>query len=187
MRVIKRPCAGLRSSRSSHAFAIFQSRMTVSGDTCDHGSGLLHAETAEETQLNQPLVLPLVEFFQRFERIVEGYQIEARLDRHGQGVGECDFQRVATPFLIVLRARHIHQHATHQPRRHRQKVRAILPFDVLSVDESQVSFVYQRRRLQAVARSLTGHAAAGDAVQFPLHDRNELFERRLVAVSPRQK
>ena len=42
------------------------------------------------------------------EGIVEGDQIQARLDRHGQGVGECDFQRAATPLLIVLRPRDIH-------------------------------------------------------------------------------
>ena len=132
-------------------------------------------------------MFPLVEFLQCFERIIEGDQIQARLDRNGQDVGECDFQRAATPLLIVLRARHIHQNATHESRRHRQKVRAILPVDVLSVDQTQVSLVHQRRRLQAVTGPLTSHAAAGDAMQLPLHDRNELLERRLVAFSPRHK
>ena len=47
------------------------------GRHLEHGSGLLDAETAEETQLNN-LVLPLVEFLQCFERIVEGDEIQAR-------------------------------------------------------------------------------------------------------------
>ena len=81
----------------------------------------------------------------------------------------------------------IDQDAPHDARRHREEVRAILPRDVLHVDQPQVRLVDQRRRLEAVARTLAGHAAAGDPVQLAVDERNQPLEGVLVALSPFQQ
>ena len=64
-----------RSSRSSHAFASRQSRITVSGET-QHRRGLLDAQPAEKPQLDDA-ALSLVERRQRLQRIVERDEIVA--------------------------------------------------------------------------------------------------------------
>ena len=80
-RVHDRP-AGLvsapRNSRSSQAFASFQSRMTVSARHIQRLGGFLDAQAAEEPQLDDP-ALSLVDLRQLPERIVEGDQVAARL------------------------------------------------------------------------------------------------------------
>jgi hypothetical protein len=87
----------------------------------------------------------------------------------------------------VLRPRDINKDTTHEPRGHRQEVRAILPLDILSVDQSQIGLIHQGRGLKAVAGPLSLHAPPGDAVQLLLHQRNEPLQRGLVAPSPCQE
>jgi hypothetical protein len=54
---------------------------------------------------------------------------------------------------------------------HGEKVRPILPPDVLRIDEADAGFVDQGGGLKAVASPLVGHAASRDAVQFSVHQR----------------
>ena len=81
----------------------------------------------------------------------------------------------------------VHEDTPHQPRRHREKVRAVLPVHLLDIDEPQVGLVDERRGLQAMAAPFTAHASPGDLLQLPLHERNHPAEGRLVAVSPREQ
>ena len=85
-------------------------------------------------------------------------------------------------FLIPLRSRVVDEDAPHETGRHREEVRAILPVDLLDVDQAQVRLVDERGRLKAVPCPFAGHAPAGDAAQFAVDDRNEPIERRLVAL-----
>jgi hypothetical protein len=61
------------------------------------------------------------------------------------------------------------------------------PVHLLRADETQVRLVDQRRRLQAMARPLPAHAATCDAMEFLVHERDELLEGSFVAPAPREQ
>jgi hypothetical protein len=78
----------------------------------------------------------------------------------------------------------VDEDAAHHASGNRQEVRAILPWNVLGIDESQICFVDQRRRLKAVPGTLSCHAPSRDLVQLPLYERNQPVEGGLVALTP---
>jgi hypothetical protein len=61
---------------------------------------------------------------------------------------------------------------------------AVLPRDILTVDQPQIGFIDQCGRLQNVAGALGCHVAAGYAVQFSMDQRHELIQGHLVAAVP---
>ena len=81
----------------------------------------------------------------------------------------------------------VHQNAPHQASGYRQEVRAIVPRNIFGIDEPQIRFVDQRRRLEAVARTLAGQTPSRDLVKLPLDERNQSAEGGLVALTPLQK
>jgi hypothetical protein len=89
----------------------------------------------------------------------------------------------ASPRVLVA-AGVIHEQVAHDARRDREEVCAVLPFEVLLVDEAQVSFVDERRRLQGVARGLPAQVAPGDAAQFVVDHRQQLVECALITLTP---
>jgi hypothetical protein len=54
----------------------------------------------------------------------------------------------------------------------------------LGIDEPQISFVDQRRRLKAVPGTLSCHAPSRDLVKLPLYELNQPVEGGLVALTP---
>jgi hypothetical protein len=52
-------------------------------------------------------------------------------------------------------------------------MRPVLPIHLLDVDETQVRLVHECCRLEAVTEALPSHTALGDAVQFPLDQRDQ--------------
>jgi hypothetical protein len=52
------------------------------------------------------------------------------------------------------------------------------------IDQSQVGFVENSSGLQRVAGALTAHVMVGEAVQFGLHQREQLLQRSLVPAAP---
>jgi len=73
--------------------------------------------------------------------------------------------------------------APHQPRRHREEVCPVLPFHSLDVDQPQVRLVDERSGLKTVTGSLTPHMGSGNPVQLVVHERNQLVQGHLVALS----
>ena len=65
-----------------------------------------------------------------------------------------------------------------------RKCDQIVPGDVPGIDQPDVGFVHQRRGLEAVPRSLAGHAAPGDAMELAVHERNQPLQGSLVALRP---
>src|SRR2546421_12243469 len=63
-------------------------------------------------------------------------------------------------------------------------MRAILPAHPAHVDEPQVRLVDESRRLQRVTRALPFQTTPRNLVQLAVHERNELLEGGLVALSP---
>ena len=93
--------------------------------------------------------------------------------------------RHTTPAFQIVAPRVVHQNAPHHLRRHREEMRAILPPHALITHEAHVRLIHQRRRLQAMARTLASHVAARQSVKLLIHDRGQPFERARVAVGPR--
>ena len=65
-----------------------------------------------------------------------------------------------------------------------EEVRAILAVHAGCFHQAQVRFVHECGGLQAVARPLAGHTGLGDPVQLGMDDRDQLVERRVVALAP---
>jgi hypothetical protein len=81
----------------------------------------------------------------------------------------------------------IHENAAHDASGDRQEMHAVVPRDVFRIDQAEVRLVDQRRCLKAVALALAGHAPPRDLVEFPLNQRNQSLEGRLVALPPFEK
>ena len=79
----------------------------------------------------------------------------------------------------------VDQDATHHFRRQREEVRAILPIGVTLVDESQVRFVDQSRRLQEVPRPLPPKAGRRPTAEFLMNHTNQFVPRSEIAPTPR--
>ena len=174
---------GPASSRYSQALALFHSRITVIGDTLQNFGGLLHAQAAEEAQLDH-LRFARCPLRQRVQRIVEGHEIIGAIGAEdGLGV-ERDMLGVRAA-LDVVAPRMVDEDAAHRLRRHRKEMGAVLPLHALVVDQPHVGFVDQRRRLQAVAGALALHVVVRQAVELVVDDRRQPGERALVPVAPR--
>ena len=150
------------SSRSSHSLASFQSRFTVSGDT--------FSASAVSSTLSPPKNRSSTTWARRSERrgevrqrLVQRDQVLAALLRHDQRLVERHARGAATALLIALRARGVHEDAPHQPRRHREEVRAVLPAHVPEVHQPQVGLVDERRRPAACARRARGPCSGAPA------------------------
>jgi hypothetical protein len=65
-----------------------------------------------------------------------------------------------------------------------EKVRTVLPADVLRIHQAQVGFVHQRRGLQGVAVALATHLALRHAVQIAIDERRKALHRALIAGAP---
>ena len=61
---------------------------------------------------------------------------------------------------------------------------AVLPINLVDVDEAEVRLVDQGACLQAVANALACHAGASDAIQLVMHKGDEPVERRPIATAP---
>ena len=92
--------------------------------------------------------------------------------------------RAATALCVRVSSGVIDQDASHDLRRDREEVRAIGPLHVFLIDETNVSFVYERGGLKSVAFSLPAHVAAGEPVQFVVDQRIQLVESGLVPIAP---
>jgi len=81
----------------------------------------------------------------------------------------------------------VDQNAPHHAGGNRQEMRAVLPRDIFGIDEPEIRFVDQRRRLKAVPDALSGHAPSGDLVKLALYERNQSVEGGLVALTPSEQ
>ena len=61
---------------------------------------------------------------------------------------------------------------------------AILPSHPLAVDQAQVGFMDQSRRLKTVTGPLAVHVMMREAAEFCVDDRDQIFERIAVTAGP---
>ncbi len=171
------------SSRSSHAFASFQSRITVAGEIVQDARNLLDRQSRKKAH-HHDLTLPLIDACELIQGIVQRQEVVAPADVDDQRFIERDALATAASLLIVARTREVHQDPAHQASRHRQEVRAVLPADAFDVHEPQIDLVHQRGGLKRVAEPLARHASGGDLTQLRVDQRDQLVERRQVPIAP---
>ena len=152
----------------------------------ENGGSLLHAQAAEKAEFDDT-TFSLVHGCQGGQGVVERHQVPAAIVRDRESVDERHLHGPAASLLVLATARVVNEYPPHQPRRHRKEVVPILPVDPPGIDQAHVRFIQERRRLQAVAGALAPHAGHSDPVELGVHQRNEAFERRLVAPSPGQE
>ena len=63
-------------------------------------------------------------------------------------------------------------------------MRATFPLHPTRVNQAQISFIDQRRRLQQVAGPLVAHEMTRQPAQLMVDKRHQLIERRLISASP---
>jgi hypothetical protein len=90
----------------------------------------------------------------------------------------------ASAAFVVTAARVVHQNPSHELRRYRKEVGAILPAHSLVIDQSQIGFVDQGGGLQAVVGAFPFQVMPCQAAEFVINDRGELIERGLVPGTP---
>jgi hypothetical protein len=94
---------------------------------------------------------------------------------------------VTAAFEAVLPAGEIDQDPAHQLGADREKVIAVLPVDPVGIHKPQERLVNEGGGLQRVPRVLPPHVIAGDPLQFGLHEWNQLIQRGLLTLAPREK
>jgi hypothetical protein len=63
-------------------------------------------------------------------------------------------------------------------------VRPIPPVHAADIDQPQIGFVKEGRRLETVVGSLTTHASSGDLPQLVVHTWNDLLEGGWITSAP---
>ena len=159
------------SSRINHDLANFQSRITVSLEMSSAGGGLFHCEPAKEAKFdNTPLAF--VERGQRPESLLQSQDVCALVNERQIFLYSHPYRAAAT-LLIRAGSRGIDQDAPHEARRHREKVRPVLPVHLSDVDQPNKCLIDECRRLQRVPLTLIAHATPRDALQLGFDDRHE--------------
>ena len=129
-------------SRRSQAFAVFQSRMTVSGET--------FKTSAVSSTVRPPKNLNSTTWLIRASNVASALSASLRATksqllqiRQLLHVIETHVNRTATTFLALPVAGELHQDPSHHLRCDSEEVRAIPPFDSIDVDQPQVRLVHQ--------------------------------------------
>lgn len=151
-----------------------------------HCGGFLYAQPAKEAQFDDA-AFPLVEFRERLERVVERDDVITGFAGYREGLVEAHLDGSAAALLRAACPRVVHENAAHHPRRHRKEMSAILPRDSVCIDQPDIGFVHERRRLEAVAGTFPRHAAARDSIKLLVYERNQSLEGGFVALRPSEE
>jgi len=66
-------------------------------------------------------------------------------------------------------------------------MRAVVPRDVLRIDQPEIRLVDEDRGLQTVAGAFSSHTTPGDLMELAMDERNQSLEGILVALPPFEK
>ena len=134
--------------------------------------GLGGGQSGEETQLHQlgfagMLLLELIQGFVQPEQIVAGQGEHGRLDFR-----QLDPLLLATPLEAPVPPRSFDQDPPHRFGRRCEEMPLIVPLLRHGlVDQSQICFVHQRRRLQRLTGFLVRQLGGSKPTQFVIHER----------------
>jgi hypothetical protein len=171
------------SARRSHAFANVQSRPTVCGEissTAAVSSTVRPAKNRSSTIR----ALACVDFLETVERIIQRDDVFPQVAAPAEGFGKRYPNGVAAAFVGSAGAGGIDEHPPHEPRRHGQEVRPVLPVHLPDVHQPQIGLVHERRGLQALRGSLVAQTPARNLAQLVVHERHQPRQRVIVALAP---
>jgi|SRR6188474_1301347 hypothetical protein len=94
--------------------------------------------------------------------VVESDEILSGFHWHYQSFVKRHLSDSPPTLVVASRARKFDQNSAHHPRRQGEEVRSILPVDLSHLDQPEIRFVNQRRRLQRVTRMFASHVPASD-------------------------
>jgi len=95
--------------------------------------------------------------------------------------------RIAASFDCQTPAGLLEQDVSHDLRRHREEMGAVLPVHVLHIDQREEGFVHQGGSLQRLPRTLVLHVMSSDAPQGWVNVRGQTLQRSLIAAGPGAK
>src|SRR2546423_4247304 len=88
-------------------------------------------------------------------------------------LGQGDLQGVATPFEVLPVTSEVNQNAPHQLRCHSKEMRSVLPPHVLPIDQPDIRFIDECRRLQHMTGTFTSHVVVRQPVQLCVNYRSQ--------------
>ena len=183
-----RPCAShgelaaqlCRQPGSREAKVAFDGRQRDAHRFCR----LFQGETTKEALLENS-ALAGIDLFEASQRIVE------LGERVGLAVGDRERLRqldrsgaAAAATCSAPRSRVIDEQPPHDPRRHRQKVRAVAKASTAQVDQLEIRLMDERRGIQRGARVLVPEALMGDTAEMLVHERDKLVQRVSLPLAP---
>src|SRR5262249_21395554 len=114
-----------------------------------------------------------IEIFEPIERFVEGEKIVVIARGWEFRIVDRDAAGTPATFGILSRPRGIYENAPHQPGSHGEKMSAILPGNIVVLDQPDVGFVHKSRGLQCVIASFLTHMPLCDPPEFTLDQRHQ--------------
>ena len=144
---------------------------------------LFDGEPAKRAQLHdsREAVIELLEAAERLIQRENGYLVGWR---RFQGRIDRQVMDALAPLARVVATGVVDKDPPHDLRGHTKEMRAIPPIDPPLIDQSQIRFVDERRRLQGVPHPLASKLARGDAAQLGIHERQQLVEGTVVPATP---
>ncbi len=143
-------------------------------------------QAAEELQLDY-LGLPRVDGCQRRQGVIQRHKIGGRFVGNHEGFVQCGLVHAATVLLISARTGEVNQNTAHELGRKGEEMGTVLPPHLTRVDEPQIGFVDQCRRLQCMAGPLAGHVVAREAVEVVVNQRCQRSKCLRISLAPSQK
>ena len=148
--------------------------------------GFLPAQPAKEPEFDDA-ALALVELRECLQRVIERDKVLTGLVGHDKCLVESHARGAAAAFVRAPRAGVVDEDAPHDPRRHGQEMRAVVPLDRFSVNQADIGLVDERGRLETVTHALSGHAAARDLVELLVDERDQSLAGVVVSLPPFEK
>src|SRR5215470_16239067 len=128
-------------------------------------SRFFFAQTAEKTEFYN-LCLARIDCAQLLKRPIQINNLGSTITGNRRSFLQGHDPHSRAPFDVFPSPRKIDQNSPHQLGTYGKKLRAINPMDVFPVDQPQVRFIDQCRRLKSVIRTLLPHLALSQPMQF---------------------
>ena len=146
-------------------------------------SGLLDGEPAKRAQLHD-FREAVVDHFQALEGVIQrehGYllgndRLYSLFERHA-------LDTIASLACVVATGV-VDEDPPHDLYGDPKEMSSTLPIDLPLIDESQIGFVDERRRLQSMPHPLAAKLARCDAAQLGIDERQQLIEGTVIPATP---
>lgn len=106
---------------------------------------------------------------------------------HEQSLIERHILRISAALLISAGPRTVDENPPHHPRRDGEEVPAVLPLNLIDVNQSKVSLVNQCGSLKRLTRTFVGHVSVRKFPKIGVHDLEQAILGDLITFTPCRK